>query len=216
MTGFLFVLWTIGLAIQLNGIRLFQMAFFWPKHEEWTPVFKTLFLGFRFDLLVIGFWLVPVVLFILVRKVFTKVTLPNPWGVKLYLKLSWFFISFIYFLDLVYFTQYKEHMWWEEFSSLVFLKDTFWDGPEWWAWITLFFITWGLIRSVFWSIEKWMKRFKNFSYLSLAIIFIWTVFIARGTVTSDHLRRNDCDWAKYNTTVHAFCMNPLYVFSKNR
>lgn len=216
MTAFLFILWTIGLALQLNGVRVLQMWAYWPHQDSWRFLFQTLFTGFRFDLLIIGFWLVPVVLWLMIKKFFTKKGLKNPGFVRYYLKVVWFFIVVVYFLDMIHFHQAHDHLWWEDVMSRAYLGPEFWSGLEWWTWITIGLITWGLIRVNFMKIESWLKRFQNFSFFSLAIIFLWTAFIARGSLGNDHLRRNNCDFTKPNMTARAFCMNPVYTFTKNR
>lgn len=215
MTFARYIFWTLGIALKLSAVRWIQMIMDWPRQQEWGVLLKTLWMGYRFDLLIVGFWLSPLVLGMLLMKVVFKKGLETSKLAKGYLLFSWLFICALYFRDLIYFRVFKEHMWLEDHQDHPFLAPEVWAHHEWWSWLWIGLITWGLWRVGAVRFDRWLLKLKNYSFASAVLILLWTAFIARGSLGSDHLRRNDCDWAK-NRTIKSLCMNPVYTFSKNR
>lgn len=202
------------MALILSAIRWVQMIFFWPDGQK-ELVWKTIWMGFRFDLLIVGYWLAPLVICLLLKKLITGRGLDSPRLAQFYLGGSWLLITLLYFRDLIFFYSRREHMWLEDHLSALFLSSELLSAPSWWAWIGIGLLTWGLFQSGAIRFERWLLRLKEYSRLSVLIILLWTAFLCRGSLGDDHIRRNDCDYA-LNKTVKSFCMNPVFMFTKNR
>lgn len=215
MISLRYISWTVVLALKLSAIRWIQMVMDWPSQPDSSILYKTLWMGYRFDLLLLGFWLAPLAVFLVVKKVFVSRGVQGMKLAKAYLVCSWIFITALYFRDLVYFPVYKEHMWLEDHLANPFLSSEVWQSHEWWAWIWIGIVTWGLAMTGLIRFDRWLMKLKDISWVGIIVIFLWTAFIARGSLGSDHLRRNDCDYAP-NRTIKSFCMNPLYTFSKTK
>lgn len=210
-----FFFWTLTIAFQMSVLRFFEMMFYWPDQESWGHFFKTLLYGFRFDLLIVGYWMVPVVVVLVVKKIITGTGVQNPKWFKAYLLLSWIFICYLYFLDLAHFPVIKDRLWLEDFQKSWLLDSSLFAKNEWWVWIAILILILGLLGLVWRKLSGFLLKCRDLSAPSLAAVFLWTVCITRGSLGSDHLRRNDCNYSSHRT-VKALCMNPVFTFSKNR
>lgn len=210
-----YILWTLSLALKLSIVRWALMLFYWPSEATWRDALKTVLMGFRFDLMIIGFWLAPVVLYLIVAKVVLKGRFLHTGLMKLYLLFSWFFICFLYFKSLVSFPELRDHLYWPDHLRNPFLDFQHATQLAWWAWVTIILLCLGLFQSGAQKFQEFIQKFQRLTLFSLAFIFLWTAFMARGTLTQHHLRKRDCEFSGRDRVTN-LCLNPIWTFSKNR
>lgn len=160
-------------------------------------ILDTLWMGLRFDLLILGF----ILLFLILLKKWRWIWVREVWGgiCLVYLMGSWFLPHGL------------EHPWSQDFAHLAPILS--FDG---WIFKSL---SLGFAAALFWlGLKLWnqlvmqlqtLKRSHLIGLLALA------VFMARGSLAEDHLRRNHCD-GRPNKTIRSFCMNPVYTITKPR
>lgn len=167
--------------------------------------------GYRFDLLILSFALLPIVLLQLLvntrHKLISQIT-------RGYLLLLWIFISALYFLNSLLFSTLKDRIWLQDWGKIgqhlnaaFQIESTLYQICLLIFSVLIFF--YGLQNLM--SLNQYVLNLKKrcFSFCILVIL----VFLARGSLGKDHLRRNDCDF-KSSSWVRAFCLNPIYTFSK--
>ena len=198
----------MSLSLLLFLFRIHEAVFYWPHSFSELDVFFT---GYRFDLLILSFVLLPIVLLQLIVNTRHKLMAQVSRG---YLLLLWIFISALYFLNSLLFSTLKDRIWLQDWGRIgQHLSAAFqYESTLYQIWLLIFSILiffYGLqnLMKLNQSILNLKKRF--FSFFILVIL----AFFARGSLGKDHLRRNDCDF-KSSSWVRAFCLNPVYTFSK--
>lgn len=190
------VVLVLMLTMTLMLPRILEMIFFFPS-ENFDLLLWILWMGFRFDMLVIGFLLF-VILLLPMRK-------------KEAFMVSWFLIGGYYVFNSWGFAERREHLWLQDFWSYL---QTF-EGSHYLYRILALFVGVLMIKLgllVFRNIEN---NFKDLNWKQKGFLFLILALMARGSLLEDHLRRNHCD-GQPNKTLRSFCMNPLYTFAKLR
>lgn len=208
-----YILWTLGLAFKLSVIRWAQIIFYGPRGDSWSETGQIILTGFRFDLMVVGFWLSPFVIYLILSEIFSARFFMKPVAAKIYLLTSWLFICFLYFKDLVSFPFQQGRMDWQDHLQHPVLNWSHAGQLQWWSWIVIIFLIVGLFQAVAKGISKRLYDYQKVGFFSLAFIFLWSVLICRGTLSAHHLRRHDCQFSA-NKRVEAICLNPVFTFSK--
>lgn len=219
MVVFNYILWTLSLAFKLSLLRGVEMIFFRPSGMSWEEIGLTLFTGFRFDLMIVGFWLAPIVVYLVLSEVLTQAKILKPAFAKIYLMLSWVFICLLYFKDLVSYPSLKGRLWLDDHLAHPILNWNHASSLEWWAWIGIGLLMFGIFQAGALRFSGFVQRFQKVGYFSLAFIFLWTVFISRGTLSQHHLRRKDCQFTKnlqQFRQIESLCLNPVFTFSKHK
>ncbi len=215
MVIFYYVVWTLSLAAHLSVLRFAEMIFYGPEVSTWLEVLKIILIGFRFDLMIVGFWLSPIVVYFTSTSIlFSKTSFNLAVLPLVYLRISWLFICFLYFKDLVSYPYQKNRLWLEDHLQNLFLNMEHAYQTPWWSWVVIILVSIGLYQVGAFRFSKFVQRFQKVGLISLAFIFLWTAFICRGTLTQHHLRRKDCQFSK-DPQIEALCLNPLFTFSKN-
>ncbi len=203
-----FVFHFFCLSLLLFLFRIQEALFHWPQSFSEMNVFL---IGYRFDLLVLSFLLIPIVLLQFVVNVRHKLISHLTRG---YLFFSWLFFMGLYFLNSFLFSTLKDRIWLQDWVNITqHLKAAFQNQ-------SLFFLVGLLIFSitVFVCGLRQLMCLNQFALntrkrsVSFAMLLL-LAFFARGSLGHDHLRRNDCDF-KSSSRVRAFCLNPAYTFSK--
>lgn len=213
MTILYYILWTLSLALKLSVLRWAEMLFYSPSNMTVSEILWTVVNGFRFDLMIVGFWLAPVVVFLVFSQLFTGRGLSHPKLAKTYLIISWIFICFLYLKDLISFPIVKNRLYWSDHLAHPFINFDHASQLEWWAWVAIVILIFGLFRIGIFRFQKFVTNLQYVSYFGVAFIFLWTVFISRGSLGQHHLRFKDCQFSE-NKRVQALCVNPIFTFSK--
>ncbi len=197
-----------SLSLLLFVFRIFEALFLFPNSASELDVFFT---GYRFDLLILSFLLIPIVfvqlLFNFRHKLISQIT-------RSYLLIVWIFVSVLYFLNGFLFSSLKDRIWLQDWVQIFPHVDAAFDNQSVFFTIgivvcsvALFYYGRRDLMDLNQSILNSRKR-----GVSLVMLLILGLF-ARGSLGQDHLRRNDCDF-KSSSWVRAFCLNPVYTFSK--
>jgi len=209
-----YAIWTCMMAFCLSLVRIVQAYFYFPESER-ERLTQTLITGFRFDLLIVGYWLAPIVVALVLKRVFLREGFRSAAPVRFYLLASWFLMVLIYTRDLPFFHVHREHMWIEDQLARPFLSAVEWTAPAWWAWVGFVILAAFLYQSAAERLDRQLQQWTNPSLTTVMLIFVWTAAISRGSLGQDHLRRNDCDYSP-NRTVRSLCMNPIFTLTKSR
>ena len=215
MVIFYYILWTLSLALKLSVLRWAEMIFFGPRGNTWSETLNIIVTGFRFDLMIVGFWLAPIVVYLIISEFLSNQGLLKPLFAKIYLWVSWLFICALYFKDLVSYPFQKDRLWWSDHLQYPLLNWNHAGDLQWWAWVGIILLTIGLFQAGALRFSSFVQRFQKVGFFSLGFIFLWTALISRGTVTEHHLRRKDCQFSR-DSRVESICLNPVFTFSKNK
>jgi hypothetical protein len=210
-----YFVWTLGIALNLSIIRVSQALFYGPRGLSWSDIFYVHYMGFRFDLMIVGFWLSPVVIYLILTHLFSNRGQIRPQWTQWYLNLSWLFICLIYFKDYISYPFTQDRYWKIDHFNHPLLNFQHGQQLAWWSWVFILLICLGIYKGAHFRFPIFVNRLQKASLLSVAFIFIWTAFICRGTLTQHHLRRKDCQFSK-SKYVEALCLNPIFTFAKNR
>jgi hypothetical protein len=180
----------------LSFLRLTDMLFFYPQqHSNW--LFNTLWMGLRFDALILSFVL-------LISLSISKVS-------RVLFAGFWFFIILLNFLNSLGLGLRGEHLWRQNIENFHDLWGSgFWGHKILVLGVSIFVYFLGVrlyknLNQVYQS-KKWQLKFP---YILVLLV------LARGSLGHDHLRRNHCD-GRPHKTIRSFCMNPAYTFLKSR
>jgi hypothetical protein len=186
----------ISLCLLLMTFRISDMIFFYPReHSEW--LLNTLWMGFRFDLLILSF--------------ITIACLFLPRGKLILFSILWGFVTALQFLNSLGFGLRGEHLWLHNIE-----KGTALWGPDFWGYkLAALFVS--ILVSYFGVIifKKFLAEFNQTKWQLKTLLVVLLLIFARGSLGKDHLRRNHCD-GRPNKTIRSFCMNPAYTFLKPR
>jgi hypothetical protein len=215
MVVFYYVLWTLSLAFKLSVLRIAQMIFYGPRGISWDHIWQIIFTGFRFDLMIVGFWLAPIVIYLIFSEILPRARLLNPVLAQVYLWLSWLFIVLLYLKDLITYPVTQDHLWLDDYLQHPFLNWDLASQLQWWSWVGIILLCLGIFQAGALRFSKFVERFQKVGYFALAFIFLWTAFISRGTLRQHHLRRKDCQFSK-DIKIESLCLNPVFTFSKHK
>ncbi len=210
-----YILWTLSFAFKLSLIRGLEMLFFHPSGITWHEVLLTFYWGFRMDMMTVGFWFAPVIVYLIFSQLFTGRAIAQPLIVRFYLIFSWFFVCFLYLKDLIAYPLTKNRVWWPDLVRHPFLNLNQILHLEWWWSVIVVLATMGLFWAGIKRFPRFIKKFQRIPIWGLIVLFFWTALISRGTLTQQHLRRDDCQFSQ-NPKVEFLCLNPLFTFSKRR
>ncbi len=208
-----YILWTLSLGLKLSVLRWFEMLFYSPSDMTASEILQTVVNGYRFDLMIVGFWLAPVIIYLVFSQLVTGQGLRHPKFVKMYLIISWIFICLLYLKDLVSFPIIKNRLFWTDHLAHPLLNFDHAGQLEWWNWVAIVILVFGLFRMGLFRFQGLIKKMQNVGYFGAAALFLWTVLICRGNLGEHHLRREDCQFSN-KPRVEAMCLNPGFTFSK--
>jgi hypothetical protein len=216
MVVFYYILWTLSLALKLSILRWAEMIFYGPKNWSWSEILQTVITGFRFDLMIVGFWLAPIVIYLILSEILPRsAALLKPGLAKIYLHISWAFICFLYLKDLISFPVIQGRLWWPDHLAHPFFNSQHASQIDWWVWVGIIFLIFGVYQAGALRFSNFVHRFQKVGFFSLAFIFLWSAFICRGTLSQHHLRRKDCQFS-LNSKIESLCLNPIFTFSKHK
>ena len=186
-------------------------------------------MGFRFDLLVTGFILIPLVLILLAMTLYRFWPSWIQLFLKIYLIGFWLIISVVSILDLYFFTMYRRRMGWEQYSQFDFHH------------LEIFKLSYGstyfyvyLIAGVFFTLagvytvqqnklpalppepQTKLLPFLNNQValiLSLVLPFLVVLFMARGNFEAHHLAIEHCEISE-QTIAREICINSSWNIDK--
>lgn len=164
------------------------------------------FIGLRFDLLILSFLLIPLLIFFIFniqrKTAFFK-------HLDFVIISCWLFVSGIYFFNYLYLKSHQDLIWnedWLKAFELLFKSPANEVMGAFLMALILFLIGLHLIKKI--------RRIMLMApFRSQVIMLLILAFFARGSIGKDHLRRNDCD-GRANSVIRALCLNPVYVFLK--
>lgn len=194
------------LACLLSFARFMQMGLNYSYFVGPQDLLINAFVGFRFDLLILSFLLMPLLVFFLFnirRKAFFVK------GLDFVILWCWLFISAVYFLNFIFLNSHQDLIWNQDWVRVfsVLMSRTFLEiGGAFLMALTLFLIGVQFFKNI-------RRTLLSSTFRSRIIMFFILAFFARGSLGRDHLRRNDCD-GRANSVVRALCLNPVYVFLK--
>lgn len=199
------------------------------QNVQGPELLQAFVMGFRFDLLVTGFILIPMVLILLVMTVrrFWPKWIDRLF--KYYLISSWLAISVVSTLDLYFVTMYRRRMSWDQYSQLDFHH------------LEIFKLSYGstyfyvyLIASLFFTIAGIYTIFQNrlpslaptlkapsmaflenrFALFLSALLPVFIVlFMARGNFAAHHLAIQHCEISE-QTIAREICINASWNLDK--
>ncbi len=215
MAIFYYILWTLSLAFKLSVLRWAEMIFFGPRGNSWNEALQIISTGFRFDLMIVGFWLSPIVIYFIISELFSSRPFLKPAIAKIYLYFSWLFICLLYLKDLISYPVAEDRLWLPDHLNHPIINFEHASRLEWWAWLGIVLLSCGLFQAGALRFSGFVQRFQKLGLFTVGFIFLWTALIARGTLTEHHLRRKDCQFSS-DPKVEAICLNPIFTFSKNK
>jgi hypothetical protein len=207
----------MGLTFSL--LRLCEVVLYHPAAMSRKDIFLTLLTGFRFDMMVVGFWLSPIVAYLILSQIFFKKPIAHPKFVKIYFALSWILLCALYLKDLISFPTTHDRLWKTDHLAHPVINVSYLPNIEWWNWIMILILMLIVLKVGFSQFAHFTKLFQKIGAVSLVMIFLWTVLISRGTVTQHHLRRKDCQFAedpRNASRIESLCLNPPFTYSKNK
>ncbi len=215
MAIFYYILWTLSFAFCFSVLRWAEMIFFGPWGNNWNETLQIIIMGFRFDLMIVGFWLSPIVVYFIISELFSNIKFLKPALAKIYLTFSWALICLLYLKDLISYPVRKDRLWLQDHLNHPLINLDYANRLEWWAWLGIILLSFGLYQAGALRFSRFVQRFQKLGWLSVGFIFLWTALIARGTLTEHHLRRKDCQFSLI-TKAEAICLNPVFTFSKDK
>lgn len=189
-----------GLGLALVFMSLMRFLFYWNFSERFSDVsvldlLRSFATGVRFDLLILGFLLIPVVIsapFAFWRRRQWDWWM---WMLTVYLCSAWFLIVGLSFVDFLYFSAQGQRL------SLAAISEPLGREVLWSAWERLGKGTWLLNAGIFFFIGvigcgRFLEVLRGFSPAEISVSAFWrkwviclflVVLAARGTVTAHHL-----------------------------
>jgi hypothetical protein len=194
------------LAIMMSGARWIGIFIHYQYFPSTYDILMNIWMGLRFDLLVISFLLFPLWLFFIfnLRRKSAYIQYLD-FG----LLLVWIFISGVYFFNFLHLNTHQDLVWSQDWLSATHLLLKV-SALEIVGSLLLAFLV--FVVGYFLS-QKIRRNILAAHWRSRIVLFLILAFFARGSLGQDHLRRNDCD-GRANSVVRALCLNPVYVFSK--
>lgn len=191
-------------SVILGFPRLIEALINWKYVESLETLVLNMGMGLRFDLLMISFLLLPILLLFMFQQRISFFKY-----IDRYATVVWLMVAVIYFYNFLYLNLYQDRIWsddWQHTSELLKLS----------SFSALFYSMCAAIL-IFLSGVSLFKSFRKVFFKtnkgSLLLMLLILAVLARGSLGEDHLRRNHCD-GKKNSVVRAFCLNPLYVATK--
>lgn len=198
----------MSLSFLLFVYRALESLFYWPNSFSELNVF---WIGLRFDFLVLSFMLLPIVLmqFLINRR--------HKWISRLthfYFMACWLFFVSLYFLNSLLFSILEDRIWLQDWTHISEHLNSAIRSQSLFLLLGLLLFSTGIFIYGFQNLIQLNQMIQNTKKRSVSFLMIlFLVFFARGSLGRDHLRRNDCDF-KSSSWVRAFCLNPVYTFTK--
>ncbi|MCB0368154.1 MAG: hypothetical protein KDD45_01635 [Bdellovibrionales bacterium] len=220
-----FMLGGLILLFQFFRFYLFQNLVLTSESVKILEIIKIFWWGFRFDLCVIGFLLIPIFLvFILSLSVNQPKLLKYIFGFGfLYIAIIYILTLLIYYFNLPFFIKNSGFglpywMRWEDYQSLWQLNKypTYWHYnyvAEFHSYQLMLIILFSCLLSLF-IIPVPTLKFKKPKYTILAYFFI-IALMARGKLGQYHLRFEDSRFSK-NPIINDLSLNPLWLIDKSK
>jgi hypothetical protein len=123
-------------------------------------------------------------------------------------------MTVLYFLNSFLFSTLKDRIWLQDWPDLVPQLTKAFQSQSVIYLIGLLIFSLAVFLFGFQSLMNLNQTILNTRKRTLSFVMLLSLaFFARGSLGRDHLRRNDCDF-KSSSWVRAFCLNPVYTFSK--
>jgi len=210
----------------LYRLNLFMLSGF-AKVEETSlvEVLQTFLVGFRFDVLVFGFLLIPVVFVLLIQAFFEKWPRGMYLIYKTYFGLMWILISLLTYADFFFYALHGKRMRFSDYSSWSF--ETLWQ--QWQAvplnqatiftviTVLLLVLAHMLIRSL--DFGNWKDEYsphpakRGEVALRIILPLLVILLMARGTVEPHHLALEHAQ-ISYNDALNEMGLNAVWCFDK--
>lgn len=207
------VFWTILFALKMSVIRLYQFSVYFTENLSSTETHQLFWNGFRFDLMIVGFWLSPVIVLLLLAKAIRVNSPVLSKFNKFYLVGSWLFVCYVYLRDLISFPFVSDRLYGSDILNgflLEFAHLSQLTKPEWLATFVLIVLLFKFGMPQFLSM---IEEMQNSSLTKLLIMFFWIALICRSSLGPHHLRPKDCEITQI-AKVRALCINPIFAMSR--
>lgn len=212
------------LLIPFSATRLyFYFNYFFSAYEaKASDLFGLILTGFRFDLCVIGFLLIPSYVLYL-ASYWEKISLPCQLVNQLYKVIVVVAIFFIFHFNIPFLAtnvpfDIPYWMRWEDYRSVFFLdcKVCYWDY-NYLERIHPAQIISGLmyLLIIFGIFSRWTYFTKKYNFRRDLLFFIAIILMARGKIGQHHLRYEDSLWHN-NSLVNELSNNPLWLMNKSK
>ena len=191
-------------SVILGFPRLIEALINWKYVENFETLVLNMGMGFRFDLLILSFLLLPILLLFMFQQRISFFKYIDRYAIVV-----WLMVAGVYFYNFLYLNLYQDRIWsedWQQTSELFKLSSLSALFGSALAAILIFLSGVSLFQS-------FRKTFFKTNKGSLIVMLLILAVLARGSLGEDHLRRNHCD-GKKNSVVRALCLNPLYVATK--
>lgn len=218
--------WTCLFLALMSILRLLMVGIYWNQinqDQSISVIFKIFFQGFRFDLLVWGFFWIPIFFVIWISYwIFANhkkyLTYLAELG-RIYFSVLSALLAMIYFLDYFHFERNLDRITYFDWRLQGFVAS--------FSWSAVFFVTLlfgGLLAIEYIMLLKGRPFFRNFELKinnwsrgkKIGVIFLQFLMIAlaaRGTVTAHHLNIEH-SFISNNSTTNELVLNPVWNWDK--
>ncbi len=195
------------------------------RHASFINVLESLWVGFRFDLLVFGFLFIPLFFVVIFQGIAEKWPRFMFVVYKTYFLACWTWVCILTYFDFFHFSQHGKRMRYIDYSSVSWGRflDQFSSLASQTSWI--FTIVTGLLVILGFSMTKsinfggWKdefspeKPFKFEGVLRVLLPLLIISFAARGTIEEHHLRREHSEVSEFKE-INEMALNAVWCFDK--
>ena len=219
---------SIAMLVFMSMFRLnlyFLTVFHATPDADFTEVTHSFLAGLRFDTLIMGFALIPVVVLTTLQACLESWPKRMFTLYRLYLGFAWIVICLLTFMDFFHFTNFGKRMRFADYMSWNF--ETLFDQAQKilpnqsviFAIISLLLLALGLmiviaLRFGEWKDEYSPRKGNRFEIIiRLTVPFILVILAARGTVEPHHLALEHSIVSSVSS-INEMALNPLWCFDK--
>lgn len=217
---------TMIVFMTLFRLNLYFLSVFHATPDAaFVEIAQSFLAGFRFDLLVFGFLLIPIYFTVMISALLQK----WPRGVfvfyKSYFVLTWFIICALTFIDFFHFAKFGQRMRYADYLqwNLNVLVDQFNSLPQNQSWIfcvitvLLFSLGYMLVKSL--KFGDWKDEYSPHAGSKLEVVLrvliplLVIVLAARGTVEAHHLGMEHSE-VSLDKVINEMALNAVWCFDK--
>ncbi|MGZ3769422.1 MAG: hypothetical protein ACXVCP_12935 [Bdellovibrio sp.] len=190
-----------------------------------ADIISAFIVGFRFDLLVLGFLFIPIYFVVLAQAFLERWPQIMFTAYKFYFAGAWLLICFSTFIDFFYFARYGHRMRFAEYMSWTpeVFNDQFRALPANQAWIfsaitfMLFSLGYMLIKAIkcgYWKDEFSPRYGSKFEVMWRILLPLFLIALAaRGTIEPHHLALEHSEVSR-NKVINEMALNAVWCFDK--
>ncbi|MNK83360.1 hypothetical protein D3C87_1031720 [compost metagenome] len=219
---------SIAMLVFMSLFRLnlyFLSVFHAAPDADFTEVMHSFLAGLRFDTLIMGFALIPVVLFTTIQAFMESWPKRMFTFYRFYLGFAWTVICLMTFIDFYHFTnvgkrmRFADYLTWNFDTLLGQAQNILPNQSVIFAVITLLLLALGLMLVVALRFGEWKDEFsprkgnKFEIFIRLIFPFVLIVLAARGTVEAHHLGMEHSVVSSVSS-INEMALNPLWCFDK--